>query len=93
MLLANFLLDIPVMCQSDPGSENYAVANMHTLVRHELDPSLKGTLQHRWMRKLRNVKAEGNWSVFRADFTPGYEDLFNTGINRGWYEVSNPLEK
>jgi len=81
------------MTQSDPGSENYGVANVHTLARHELDPMLSGTLQHRWKRKKNNVKSEANWSVFRRDFAPGFEDLFESGVNQGWYHVDKPLEK
>jgi len=84
---------IPLVCQSDPGGENYTVANIHTLARHELDPSLNGTLQHRWKRNKTNVKSEANWSVFRRDFAPGYEDLFKSGVNQGWYDVTKPIEK
>lgn len=84
---------IPLVCQSDPGGENNTIANIHTLARHELDPSLIGTLQHRWKRNKTNVKSEANWSVFRRDFAPGYEDLFESGVNQGWYDVSKPIEK
>ncbi|KAJ7303109.1 hypothetical protein DFH08DRAFT_825958 [Mycena albidolilacea] len=34
---------------SDPGTENYGLANGHTMLRHLHDPSLKGTPQHCWM--------------------------------------------
>jgi len=53
---------------------------------------LSGTLQHRWKRKKNNVKSEANWSVFRRDFAPGFEDLFESGVNQGWYHVDKPLE-
>ena len=84
---------IPLVCQSDPGGENNIVANIHTLARHELDPSLIDTLQHRWKHNKMNVKSEANWSVFRRDFAPGYEDLFESGVNQGWYDVTKPIEK
>ena len=84
---------IPVTTQSDLGSENYGVANIQTHARHELDPSLAGTLQHRWKRNKMNVKSEANWSVFRRDFAPGYEDLFESGVNAGYYNVDNVIEK
>ena len=87
------LAAIPLTTQSDPGSENYGVANVQTRARHELDPSLAGTLQHRWKREKNNVKSEANWSVFRRDFAPGFEDLFESGVNQGWYDVDKPLEK
>ena len=76
-------LEIPLTTQSDPRSENYGVANIQTSARHKLDPSLAGTLQHRWKRNKMNVKSEANWSVFRRDFAPGYEDLFEAGVNAG----------
>ncbi|KAF9536051.1 hypothetical protein CPC08DRAFT_652289, partial [Agrocybe pediades] len=62
---------IPLITQSDPGSENYRIANAHTTLRHELDRSLVGTIQHRWMRHKKNVKPEITWSQLRRNFTPG----------------------
>jgi hypothetical protein len=53
---------------------------------------LAGTLQHRWKRKKNNVKYEANWSVFRREFAPGF-DLFESGVDQGWYSVDKPLEK
>ena len=40
-----------------------------------------------------NIKSEANWSVFQHDFAPGYEDLFESGVNAGYYDVNNVLEK
>ncbi|KAH9476801.1 hypothetical protein JR316_0010716 [Psilocybe cubensis] len=98
-LIAGYFIDtarkygaIPLTTQSDPGSENFGVANIQTLARHRLDPTLVGTLQHRWLRHKANIKPEINWSVFRRDFAPGYEDLFQQGVVSGWYEVTNVVE-
>ena len=49
------------MTQSDPGSENYGVVNVHTLACHELDLMLSSTLQHCWKQKKNNIKSEANW--------------------------------
>jgi hypothetical protein len=84
---------VPLITQSDGGTENYGVANAQTLIRQRLDPMLQGTLQHRWMRKTHNIKSEANWSVFRRDFTPGFEDILDYGVNNGWYNINNTLEK
>jgi hypothetical protein len=86
-------LAIPLTTQSDLGTENYSVASVQTLLRHQLDPTLVGSLQHRWKRNNANVKSEANCSVFRRDFALGFEDLFEQGENHGWYDVNNPLEK
>ncbi|KAF8522678.1 hypothetical protein JB92DRAFT_2597338, partial [Gautieria morchelliformis] len=83
---------IPMVTQSDPGSENYGVANAHTTLQHMLDPSLEGTRQHRWMRKHNNVKLEISWSQLRRRFTPGFEDLLEQGVQSGLYDPNNRLD-
>ncbi|KAG2130210.1 uncharacterized protein EDB93DRAFT_1332123 [Suillus bovinus] len=81
-LIARYYLDccrklgaVPLITQSDPGSQNFAVANTQTMIHHHLDPGLNGTLQHRWMQKHQNIKPEIMWSVFRRDFAPGFENM------------------
>ncbi|KAJ7769107.1 hypothetical protein DFH07DRAFT_866763 [Mycena maculata] len=93
-LITKYFLDmsLPVFTQIDPGNENNGVANVQTIMRQRLDPNLAGTLQHKWMTEKNNVKNEGNWSVMRADLSPGLEDLFEFGLQNGWYDVGNPLE-
>ena len=81
------------MTQSDPGTENYGVANAQTVMRHSMDPSLADTMQHRWMHKKQNIKAEIVWSLLRHDWTPGFEDTLDEGVNQGWYKATDPLER
>ncbi|KAG2080493.1 hypothetical protein BD769DRAFT_1684951 [Suillus cothurnatus] len=83
---------IPMITQSDPGSENYGIANAHTMLRQMYDPSLQGTLQHRWMRSKKNVMPEIAWSQLRRCFTPGYETLLDEGVESGWYDSDNVLQ-
>ena len=45
------------------------------------------------MRKHANVKPEIIWSVFRRQWTPGFEDILDHGLNNGLYDPDNPLEK
>ncbi|KAJ7300659.1 hypothetical protein DFH08DRAFT_919235 [Mycena albidolilacea] len=99
-LVTKFFLDacrvlgaIPMFTQSDRGNENNGVANAQTIMRQALDPSLAGTLQHMWKTEKNNVKSEANWSVTRADLSPGLEDLFEIGVQNGWYDVGVPLEQ
>lgn len=87
------IIGIPIITQSDPGTENYGVANAHTVIRQRLDPSLAGTLQHRFAKGHNNILSEIKWSVFRRDFSPGFEDLLEHGVQCGWYDVDNILEK
>jgi hypothetical protein len=78
---------------SDRGRENNGIANMHTLMRQQLDPSLKDTLQHRFCTDKKNIKAEIGWSQFRAQWAPGFEDLFDFGVHSEFYTPLDPLEK
>lgn len=91
-MLLCYSLAVPLTTQADPGNENNGVANAHTIICHTLDPSLKDTRQHHIMHKHNNVKSESNWSIFCQDFTPGFESLFESGVNQGLYDVDNPLE-
>ena len=54
-----------MITQSDPGTENYGIANGHTYLRQWHDPNLMGTLQHRWMHQKKNVVPEIRWSQMR----------------------------
>jgi hypothetical protein len=84
---------IPIITQSDPGTENYGVANAHTVMRQHLDPSLANTLQHRFAPGHNNILSKIKWSVFRHDFSPGFEDMLEQGVQSGWYDVNDALEK
>ncbi|KAM6491906.1 hypothetical protein JOM56_012544 [Amanita muscaria] len=98
-LLINYYLEaarkvggIPLLTMSDAGRENNGIANMHTLMRHQLDPSLHDTLQHRFCTDKKNIKSEIGWSQFRTQWAPGFEDLFDFGVNNGLYCPSDALE-
>ncbi|KAJ7635707.1 hypothetical protein DFH06DRAFT_1139252 [Mycena polygramma] len=83
---------MPLVSQSDPGVENFGLANGHTLLRHWHDPTLVGTLQHRWMNEKKNVMPEIGWSQLRHRFTPGFENVLDVGVNNGWYDPSILLQ-
>ncbi|KAG1797415.1 uncharacterized protein HD556DRAFT_1431118 [Suillus plorans] len=83
---------IPMVTQSDPGTENYGIVNAHTMLRQWHDPALQGTLQHRWMRTKKNVMPEITWSQLRRCFTPGFESILDRGVNEGWYDSSTTLQ-
>ncbi|KZO92830.1 hypothetical protein CALVIDRAFT_486839 [Calocera viscosa TUFC12733] len=83
---------VPLLTQSDPGSENNGIANAQTTIRQRLDPSLTGLLQHRWMRGHSNIKPEIKWSQLRREFTEAYEALFDLGLLNGWYDRWDSLQ-
>ncbi|KAG1778331.1 hypothetical protein EV702DRAFT_1220104 [Suillus placidus] len=83
---------MPMVTQSDPGSENFGIANAHTMLCQWHDPALQGTLQHRWMRNKKNVMPEITWSQMRRWFTPGFESLLDHGVMSGWYNSNNTLQ-
>ncbi|KAG2131698.1 uncharacterized protein EDB93DRAFT_1255389 [Suillus bovinus] len=81
-----------MVTQSDPGTENYGIANAHTMLCQMYDPALQGTLQHRWMQTKKNVKPEITWSQLRHRFTPGFETLLDEGVENSWYDSDNTLQ-
>ncbi|KAF7798226.1 hypothetical protein EIP86_009443 [Pleurotus ostreatoroseus] len=83
---------IPLLTQSDLGSENFGIANAQTSIRQYLEPALAGTLQHKWMGKHNNVRPEISWKQFRLRWTPGFEALFDLGLDNGWYDPTNTLQ-
>ncbi|KAF9058321.1 hypothetical protein BDP27DRAFT_1372793 [Rhodocollybia butyracea] len=40
----------------------------------------------------KNIKSEINWSIYRRDFAPGFEELFNRGLLSGLYNPDKNLE-
>lgn len=81
------------MTQSDPGSENVGIANAHTSIRHRLDPSLSGTIQHKWCRGHSNIKPEIAWSQLRAHWSAGFEEILELGLSQGLYDTSIVLHQ
>ncbi|KAG2035986.1 hypothetical protein BDR03DRAFT_983291 [Suillus americanus] len=53
---------------------------------HEMwhNEGLHGTLQHCWMQTKKNVMPEIAWSQLRQQFTPGFKNLLDHGVNSGW---------
>ncbi|KAG2114843.1 hypothetical protein DEU56DRAFT_874297 [Suillus clintonianus] len=80
---------MPLVTQSDPGTENNGIANGHTMLRHLQDPGLARTLQHKFRGDHRNIKPEIFWSqlrllVFHFVFIPWLQhelDLFADKFN------------
>ena len=87
------VVGVLIITQSNPGTENYGVANTHTLIWHRLDQDLTDTLQHCFAHGHNNILSEIKWSVFWQDFAPGFEDILQDGVNCGWYNINNPLQK
>ncbi|KAI6010570.1 hypothetical protein BKA83DRAFT_16275 [Pisolithus microcarpus] len=83
---------IPMVTQSDPGTENFGIANVQTMLRQMHDPTLEGFIQHRWMRTKKNIAPEIAWSQLRCRFSPGFEALLEEGVDAGWYDVDNTLQ-
>ena len=51
-----------MVTQSDPGTENFGIANAQTLLRQMHDVTLEGFVQHQWMRTKKNIMPEIAWS-------------------------------
>ncbi|KAF8494702.1 hypothetical protein F5888DRAFT_1616836 [Russula emetica] len=81
------------LTQSDRDTENFNVAYAHTHIRHMLDPSLSGSIQHQWMHGHSNIKPEQMWSRFRRMWAPGFESLLQKGISQQWYDDVNVADR
>jgi hypothetical protein len=84
---------IPLLTQSDPGTENNGIANAQLLLRQHLDPSLDGTLQHQWRRGHTNIKPEIFWGKLRRMWSEGWEQVFNEGVEAGLYDRHDQVEQ
>lgn len=84
---------MPLLTQSDPGTENNGIANAQTELRHRQDPALSDSLQHKFKGNKGNIKPEIAWRRLRYTFTPGFEDLIERGILEGLYDPDDSLER
>lgn len=69
------------------------MAYAHTHIRHALDPTLAGTIQHNWKRGHMNIKPEQMWWRFRRTWVGGFEELLEKGIQQQWYNNVNVTDK
>lgn len=84
-------IDLPLLTQSDPGTENVRVANAQCLMRQTLDPQLEGHIQHNYKRNKSNIKAEIEWSGLRRRWSPGFETILDRGSLDGIFDIGIPL--
>ncbi|KAJ7199908.1 hypothetical protein GGX14DRAFT_572338 [Mycena pura] len=85
---------IPLLSFSDTGKENNGIANCHSSIRQQLDPTLRGTLQHKWFYEKMNIKSEIGWAQVRQGFSPGFEDIILQGQVLGLidFDQATPIE-
>jgi hypothetical protein len=69
------------------------VAYAHTHIRHALDPTLAGSIQHNWKRGHGNIKPEQMWSRFRRTWVSGFEQLLERGVEQQWYDSVNIADR
>ena len=81
-----------MVTQSDPGTENFRIANAQTMLCQMHDPTLTGFVQHCWMRTKKNIMPEIAWSQLWRHFTPGFETLLEEGVTSGLYDPDNMLQ-
>ena len=72
---------------------NYNVAYAHTHIRHALDPTLSGSIQHQWKHSHSNVKPEQMWWRFHRTWAPGYEKLLEEGVKQQWFDFTNVTDR
>ena len=50
-------------------------------------------MQYRFAPGHKNVLSEIRWSVFQRDFALGFEDELQKGVDHGWYNINETLDK
>ncbi|KAG8712180.1 hypothetical protein FRC09_020143 [Ceratobasidium sp. 395] len=83
---------MPLLTHSDPGTENFGVANAQTVLQQLLNPSLAGTSQHTWLQGHLNIKPKIAWSQIHRRLSEGLEAVLQIDINQGWFNPNNNLE-
>ncbi|KAG1871820.1 hypothetical protein DFJ58DRAFT_713774 [Suillus subalutaceus] len=84
---------MPLVTQSDLGTENNGIANGHTMLHHLQDLGLARTLQHKFRGDHRNIKPEIFWNQLRCRWTLGFEDILDFGLSAGIYNPDDALER
>ncbi|KAJ7773757.1 hypothetical protein B0H14DRAFT_3894610 [Mycena olivaceomarginata] len=74
---------MPLLTFSDTGRENNGIAKCHSTMRQRLDPSLRGTIQHKWFYDKMNIKSEISWGRLRRGWATGFEMLLDQGEIHG----------
>ncbi|QRV83586.1 hypothetical protein RhiJN_11602 [Ceratobasidium sp. AG-Ba] len=82
---------VPLLTQSDAGSENYHVADAQTTLRQMTDPSLQGSRQHGVSQKHGNIKSEQFWSGMSERASSGLKQFLQLGIEDESYDSTVPL--
>ncbi|KAI6032452.1 hypothetical protein EDC04DRAFT_2922060, partial [Pisolithus marmoratus] len=62
---------VPMIIQSNPGTENFGIANAQMLLWQMHDSTLEGYVQHWWMHSKKNIMPEIAWSQLRRHFPLG----------------------
>ena len=81
-----------MVTQSDPGTENFGIANVQTLLWQMHNMTLEGFVQHQWMHTKKNIMPEIAWSQLQRCFSPGFKSLLDSGVDAGWYDPDNTLQ-
>ncbi|KAG2142829.1 uncharacterized protein EDB93DRAFT_1241501 [Suillus bovinus] len=84
---------MPLVTQSDLGTENNGIVNGHTMLRHLQDPGLARTLQHKFRGDHHNIKPEIFWSQLCHCWTLGFEDILDFGLSASIYNPDDALER
>ncbi|KAJ7829737.1 hypothetical protein B0H14DRAFT_3465406 [Mycena olivaceomarginata] len=74
---------MPLLTFSDTSHENNGIAKCHSTMCQRLDPSLCGTIQHKWFYDKMNIKSEISWGCLRRGWATGFEMLLDQGEIRG----------
>ncbi|PPR06945.1 hypothetical protein CVT26_004134 [Gymnopilus dilepis] len=89
---------MPLVTQSDLGTENFGIANAQTVLRQWNDPRLEGSIQHRWMREKKNKGVTEGWydttrPLDVLTFCWLFIPWLQTELDRWMYRVNNTRKR
>lgn len=83
---------MPMLTQSDPGTENFGIANVQSTLCQMLDSSLSGTMQHIRLRKHGNIKPEVFWAGYQKQLATGLEPFISIRLEEGFFNPDTHIE-
>jgi hypothetical protein len=81
---------MPLVTQSDPGTENFGIANGHTMLHQWYDPSLQGV--HNTASLDANQEQCHARDRVVATVTSCFESLLDHRVEQDWYDSDNTLQ-
>ncbi|VDI17274.1 Hypothetical predicted protein [Mytilus galloprovincialis] len=83
---------VPLVLQSDPGTENVLIGALQCTLRHEADDYFAGIKSFRVVRSKFNQRIEAWWSMFRRQSSEWWINFFKDLVSFGEFNRDNVVD-